>query len=465
MGQEIGKGGFHRQSTGPHLHFQMKKDGKIHRSQRLCKAGARNMGKKYGLSGAFVLLCALLLCCESISLLVALLLAVAIHEGGHMGAIWLCGGQVERLVLGLGGMDIRYRCIRDTYGKGCFHRPHGAGDESAFLRAGAFLAKWLPWEGIYLFCGCSALLGCFNLLPALPLDGAFSSGPCCCAGESWNGATGCSPHPPWRWECCSFVPGRSSLFPPGKLYPAGVCRLRAGAFGAKLLYTGPEKLYSIRYRMAFREETWTIKSNNVWTMCEARRYTGGEYNQVVKDKEQVDCRFALCFPELYEIAMSHLGSKILYGRLNAMEGVWCERMYAPAPDMEREMRRHGVPLYGLESKDYASEFDIFGFSLQYELNYTTVLNMLDLAGVPKFSRDENRADSAGHCGGPLRLQCGAGGGLFRHHLVGEGEENLPALVGALPQAKKEGWDKETFLKESLSIEGVLCACLLRCGLQ
>ena len=77
------------------------------------------------------------------------------------------------------------------------------------------------------------------------------------------------------------------------------------------------------------------------------RYTGGEYNQVVKDKEQVDCRFALCFPELYEIAMSHLGSKILYGRLNAMEGVWCERMYAPAPDMEREMRRHGVPLYGL----------------------------------------------------------------------------------------------------------------------
>ena len=103
------------------------------------------------------------------------------------------------------------------------------------------------------------------------------------------------------------------------------------------------------------------------------RYTGGEYNQVVKDKEQVDCRFALCFPELYEIAMSHLGSKILYGRLNAMEGVWCERMYAPAPDMEREMRRHGLPLYGLESKDYASEFDIFGFSLQYELNYTCLL--------------------------------------------------------------------------------------------
>ena len=129
------------------------------------------MGKKYGLSGAFVLLCALLLCCESIALLAALLLAVAIHEGGHMGAIWLCGGQVERLVLGLGGMDIRYRCIRDTYGKDAFIALMGPGMNLLSCGAGAFLAKWLPWEGIYLFCGCSALLGCFTLLPALPLDG------------------------------------------------------------------------------------------------------------------------------------------------------------------------------------------------------------------------------------------------------------------------------------------------------
>lgn len=129
------------------------------------------MGKKYGLSGAFVLLCALLLCCESISLLAALLLAVAIHEGGHMGAIWLCGGQVERLVLGLGGMDIRYRCSRDTYGKDAFIALMGPGMNLLSCGVGAFLANRLPWEGIYLFCGCSALLGFFNLLPALPLDG------------------------------------------------------------------------------------------------------------------------------------------------------------------------------------------------------------------------------------------------------------------------------------------------------
>ena len=129
------------------------------------------MGKKYGLSGAFVLLCALLLCCESISLLAALLLAVAIHEGGHIGAIWLCGGQVERLVLGLGGMDIRYRCSRDTYGKDAFIALMGPGMNLLSCGVGAFLANRLPWEGIYLFCGCSAILGSFNLLPALPLDG------------------------------------------------------------------------------------------------------------------------------------------------------------------------------------------------------------------------------------------------------------------------------------------------------
>ena len=98
------------------------------------------------------------------------------------------------------------------------------------------------------------------------------------------------------------------------------------------------------------------------------RYAGGEYGTVIKDKQGVDVRFALCFPELYEIGMSHLGSKILYGLLNAMDGVWCERAYAPYTDMEREMRARGVPAYALESGDPLSDFDILGFTLQYELN-------------------------------------------------------------------------------------------------
>ncbi len=184
------------------------------------------------------------------------------------------------------------------------------------------------------------------------------------------------------------------------------------------------------------------------------RYAGGEYNQVVKDKSQVDCRVALCFPELYEIAMSHLGSKILYGRLNAMEGVWCERMHAPAPDMEREMRRRGLPLYGLESKDPASEFDILGFSLQYELNYTAVLNMLDLAGIPLFAKDRTELTPLVAAGGPCVYNMEPMADFFDIVLVGEGEENLPALVELYRQAKAQGWDKQTFLKRALDIEGV-----------
>ena len=184
------------------------------------------------------------------------------------------------------------------------------------------------------------------------------------------------------------------------------------------------------------------------------RYAGGEYNQVVKDKSQVDCRVALCFPELYEIAMSHLGSKILYGRLNAMEGVWCERMHAPAPDMEREMRRRGLPLYGLESKDPASEFDILGFSLQYELNHTAVLNMLDLAGIPLFAKDRTELTPLVAAGGPCVYNMEPMADFFDIVLVGEGEENLPALVELYRQAKAQGWDKQTFLKRALDIEGV-----------
>ena len=112
------------------------------------------------------------------------------------------------------------------------------------------------------------------------------------------------------------------------------------------------------------------------------RYAGGESNRVVKDQEQVDVRFAFCFPDVYEVGMSHLGMKILYGLFNEMDGVWCERVFAPWPDMEEQMREHHLPLYGLESGDAITDFDFIGFTLQYELSYSNVLNMLDLAGNP-----------------------------------------------------------------------------------
>ena len=112
------------------------------------------------------------------------------------------------------------------------------------------------------------------------------------------------------------------------------------------------------------------------------RYVGGEYNQVVKDKAQVDVRFAFCFPDTYEIGMSNLGMRILYGVMNNMDGVWCERVFAPWPDMEEELRRAQIPLYALESGDAVKDFDIIGFSLGYEMAFSNVLNVLDLAGIP-----------------------------------------------------------------------------------
>ena len=117
------------------------------------------------------------------------------------------------------------------------------------------------------------------------------------------------------------------------------------------------------------------------------RYTGGELNSIVKDRKDIDTRFAFCFPDTYEVGMSHLGMKILYSLFNEKPYLWCERVFAPWVDMETQMRAHGIPLYGLESGDPIRDFDYIGFTLQYEMSYTNVLNMLDLAGIPLRSAD------------------------------------------------------------------------------
>ena len=118
------------------------------------------------------------------------------------------------------------------------------------------------------------------------------------------------------------------------------------------------------------------------------RYVGGEWGSVMKNKTEVDLRFAFCFPDTYEVGMSHLGSRILYGLLNDQKGIWCERVFAPWIDMEAEMRQAGIPLYGLESGEPLSDFDIIAFTLQYELSFTNILNMLDLGGVPVLAKEE-----------------------------------------------------------------------------
>ena len=137
------------------------------------------------------------------------------------------------------------------------------------------------------------------------------------------------------------------------------------------------------------------------------RYTGGELNSVMKEKDEVEIRFAFCFPDTYEIGMSHLGIKILYSLINAREDAWCERVFAPWTDMEALMRERHVPLYALESGDPLTEFDFIGFTMQYELSYTNVLNMLDLAGLPVRAEERKALTPPGDRGRSVRMQCRA----------------------------------------------------------
>ena len=184
------------------------------------------------------------------------------------------------------------------------------------------------------------------------------------------------------------------------------------------------------------------------------RYTGGEYNAVYKDKSQVDLRFAFCFPDIYEIGMSHLGSKILYGLLNSMDGVWCERTYAPFLDMEEQMRKRGQPLYALESGDPVGAFDILGFTLQYEMNYTGVLNMLDLAGVPKRSADRDSLKPLVIAGGPCVYNAEPMADFFDLITIGEGEEVMPELIALYRECRDKDESKAEFLKKAAQIGGV-----------
>ena len=133
------------------------------------------------------------------------------------------------------------------------------------------------------------------------------------------------------------------------------------------------------------------------------RYCGGELNSIIKDKEKIELRYAFCFPDLYEIGMSHLGMKILYSLVNSREDAWCERVFAPDSDMEEQMRKNKIRLFALESEDDIRDFDMIGFTLMYELSYTNVLNMLDLAGIPLKASERDGLTPIIACGGPSRL--------------------------------------------------------------
>ena len=185
------------------------------------------------------------------------------------------------------------------------------------------------------------------------------------------------------------------------------------------------------------------------------RYVGGEYNSVVKDKAGIRTRMALCFPDNYEIGMSHLGLKILYSLINAREDCWAERVYAPWPDMEALMRENHIPLYGLESLDPLKEFDFLGFSLQYELSYTNILNMLDLAGIDPLAENRTNDDPVIFAGGPCAMNAEPLCDFFDCFQLGEGEEIMLEMIDLYQKHRASGkWDKKAFLKDAAQIPGM-----------
>ncbi|WP_164172565.1 TIGR03960 family B12-binding radical SAM protein [Ruminococcus flavefaciens] len=185
------------------------------------------------------------------------------------------------------------------------------------------------------------------------------------------------------------------------------------------------------------------------------RYIGGEVGSVIKDKSKIDVRFAFCFPDTYDIGMSHLGMKILYSLTNERENYWCERCFAPSEDFEAVMRENDIPLYALESLDPIKDFDFIGFTMQYELSYANVLNMLDLAGIPIFSKDRTQElTQIVIAGGPCVCNPEPLADFFDICVLGEGEEVNLELMDLYYEMKKQGASRDDFLRKACQIEGV-----------
>ena len=190
------------------------------------------------------------------------------------------------------------------------------------------------------------------------------------------------------------------------------------------------------------------------TVQKPARYTGGEYNEIQKDPARVRVDVAFCFPDTYEIGMSNVGMRILYGVMNEMDGVWCQRVFAPWGDMEEAMRQHDIPLWALESGKAVKDFDMIAFTIGYEMCYTNILNMLNLAGVPLYARDRKGLNQMVFAGGVCTFNPEPLADFIDFFSLGEGEESTVEIVSLYDRAKAEGWSKETFLQEVSKIPGV-----------
>ena len=184
------------------------------------------------------------------------------------------------------------------------------------------------------------------------------------------------------------------------------------------------------------------------------RYTGGEFNEIKKDLNDVRVRVAFCFPDTYEIGMSNVGMRILYGVMNQMDGVWCERVFAPWGDMEELMRKHHLPLWALESQDSVKDFDMVAFTIGYEMSYTNILNMLILSDIPLYAADRKGLKNIVFAGGVCTCNPEPLADFFDFFVLGEGEEVTQQILSLYDRAKAQAWEKDAFLREVSKISGV-----------
>lgn len=189
------------------------------------------------------------------------------------------------------------------------------------------------------------------------------------------------------------------------------------------------------------------------------RYIGNEVNSVIKDKEAVDIRFAMCFPDVYEIGMSHLGIQIIYDMLNSFEDVWCERVYSPWVDLDMIMRKEGIPLFALESQEPVKEFDFLGITIQYEMCYTNILQILDLSGIPLLAAERNDSDPIVIGGGPCTYNPEPIADFFDLFYIGEGETRYRELLDLYKECKKQGMKRSDFLRRAAVIPGIYAPSL------
>ena len=197
-----------------------------------------------------------------------------------------------------------------------------------------------------------------------------------------------------------------------------------------------------------------LKQRVLTSVQKPARYTGGEWGEVKKDPSGVRVQVAFCFPDTYEIGMSNVGMRILYGVMNRMEGVWCQRVFAPWGDMERAMRENNLPLWALESQNPVADFDMIAFTIGYEMAYSNILNMLDLAGIPLHARDRKGLQNIVFAGGVCAFNPEPLAEFIDFFSLGEGEDSTVEIVSLYDRAKAEGWDKDTFLREVSRIPGV-----------